>query len=154
MDPRILDRPATDGPLDPWILEPLAGLLSTRAENESLWRFTAPQLRAEFYRCLDVLGLQHLKAHLYSLRHGGASHDLLACRRSLAEVKSRGRWASDQSLKRYGKSTRMLAVTRSVPADVRRFGDHVIEHLSEVIQNQHYLGNLGVSIPRAARGDA
>ena len=45
---------------------------------------------------------------LYRLRHGGASHDVASKVRSLLEVKKRGRWISDNSLRRYQKSVVLL----------------------------------------------
>ena len=44
---------------------------------------------------------------LYRLRHGGASHDVAIELRSLAEVKKRGRWVSDSSVRRYSKAIRL-----------------------------------------------
>ena len=41
--------------------------------------------------------------HAYRLRHGGASEDLLQGRRKREEVKDRGGWSTESSLKRYGK---------------------------------------------------
>lgn len=38
---------------------------------------------------------------LYGLRHGGASHDTLNRLRSLQQVKERGRWVTDSSVRRY-----------------------------------------------------
>ncbi len=62
-----------------------------------------------------VLGLDGFGLSAYSPRHGGASHDLLTGSRSLQEVKRRGRWASDESLKRYGKETKLIEVMARVP---------------------------------------
>ena len=46
-------------------------------------------------------GLGDKFAVLYQLRHSGASWDRFKEYRTLLEVKQRGRWASDNSLKRY-----------------------------------------------------
>ena len=42
---------------------------------------------------------------LYRLRHGGASDDRASKFRSLADIKRRGRWATDAAMRRYEKAT-------------------------------------------------
>ena len=44
---------------------------------------------------------------LYQLRHGGASFELLMAVRELIEIKKRGRWKADASLRRYEKGGRV-----------------------------------------------
>eukprot|EP00973_Karenia_brevis_P042613 5898224-Karenia_brevis.AAC.1 len=44
-----------------------------------------------------------IDAHVYQLRHTGASADALAQRRTMQDIMSRGRWASVRSVKRYAK---------------------------------------------------
>jgi len=46
----------------------------------------------------------------YQARHGGPSHDMRLRRRSLLEIKMRGRWASDSSLRRYEAHARVQAL--------------------------------------------
>ena len=46
--------------------------------------------------------------HPYALRHSGPSADRLHQRRPLSEVKSRGRWRADSSVRRYQKGGRSL----------------------------------------------
>jgi len=120
--------------LDPWIVPVIAALRSLVGPEDSLWAFRPAELRAEFYRCVAQAGLQKLAPHLYSMRHGGASHDLLLQRRSLAQVKERGHWHSDASLRRYGKSTRMHAIMGQLSPAVANFGDYVVENLAAVLQ--------------------
>ena len=54
------------------------------------------------------------------LRHTGPSQDRLSNQRSLAQVKRRGRWASDSSVKRYEKSSRINARLAALPQEVLR----------------------------------
>ena len=61
----------------------------------------------------------------YTLRHGGASADRLMDRRSLAEVKRRGRWRSDASLRRYEKSTIVLRQVALMPALVVEYAQRI-----------------------------
>ena len=65
-------------------------------------------LRQIFMQGMEELGLG--VPSLYRLRHGGASSDYAMGHRPLLEIKRRGRWRADSSLRRYEKSTRAQAV--------------------------------------------
>ena len=84
-----------------------------------------------------ALGLQALSNHLSSLRHGGASDDMLRKRRSISAIKERGRWVSDSSLSRYAKATLLQKEVNKVPATVTSYGIDVearfAEHLTATI---------------------
>ncbi len=75
--------------------------------------------------CLE-LGLEVLSPCLYRLRHGGASEDLLSRQKSISDVKARGRWASDSSLRRYSKATRLLSELTEVHPDVVAYGERIM----------------------------
>jgi integrase len=84
----------------------LGELLSHRADclNSSLdkvFPFTADEYRKRFAESGAQLGVTGL--HPYQCRHGGASEDLNSKEREPLAVKARGRWATDQSVRRYGK---------------------------------------------------
>ena len=54
------------------------------------------------------------------VRHSAPSHDVFSGSRSLAQVKRRGRWAHDNSVKRYEKSGRLLLQASRLPTDIAR----------------------------------
>ena len=62
---------------------------------------TAADFRKVFQKAGERLGLNNL--HPYQTRHGGASEDLNSGERDHQGVKIRGRWHTDQSVRRYGK---------------------------------------------------
>ena len=66
---------------------------------------------------LEALQMDHMGVELYSLRHGGASDDFLTKRRTLPEIKHRGRWRADSSVRRYTKSARALKELEKMPKD-------------------------------------
>ncbi|CAK0803320.1 unnamed protein product, partial [Prorocentrum cordatum] len=80
------------------------------------------QLAQAFRTAGQQLGLEGPPG-LYQLRHGGASADLASGRRGIAEVKARGRWASDSSVTRYGKGGRIADQLAKLP---QPFLDHAI----------------------------
>ena len=73
-----------------------------------MFEFQYSELLAEFRKACRDLGFQD--PSLYRLRHGGASHDAAARLRSIVEIKRRGRWASDTSVRRYEKRTWLQSV--------------------------------------------
>lgn len=79
------------------------------------------------------LGLDHLNAFWYSLRHGEASDDLLSATRTISEVRSRGHCRTDASLQRYAKPTRSLRELVPVQPKVFEYGKVVADNLSEVM---------------------
>ena len=110
-------------PLDlgSWIHRPRAAVAQTRAGSQSLWPFRDSELREQFNAAPAFFGAQHVGAHLYSFRRGGASYDLLTRRRSAPEVKGMGRRLSDVSLRRYGKATRLQAPVGATLEDQIRY---------------------------------
>ena len=66
-----------------------------------LFRIDYKQLKKAWEEQLQAEGLQPRSMVLYQLRHSGPSHDRLHNHRPLLEVKRRGRWAADSSIRRY-----------------------------------------------------
>ena len=90
-------------------------------------------MNAKFCSAAAALNLTALKPLRYSLRHGGASNDLLDRRRTTEEFKKRCRWRTDQSLRRYGKETKALAQIHLMPPAVAEYGQKVSENLEAVL---------------------
>jgi hypothetical protein len=145
--PSDLLRPGKTGGFDeavlidqfPW-LEPFL-LLLTRGRNQTdlLWPIAEVILRAQIQQALRYLGLSHLNASRYALRHGGASHYLLIHARPLVEVQSRGHWRSNLSLARYGKPARALKELHRMPPQVVEYGKAVAENLADVFHQRRLL---------------
>ena len=84
----------------------------------------------------EALHLQALRPCLYGLRHGGASEDMLHRHRPVPEIKLRGRWAADSSLRRYMKHTKLLAELSKVPAPTLDYGRSVSRLLGAILSGQ------------------
>ena len=78
----------------------------------ALWRRAALDLQLD-----KSLGIPHP----YTLRHSGPSADRLHQRRSLDEVKARGRWRADSSVRRYQKGGRSLERLSALIVEIRRY---------------------------------
>ena len=90
-----------------------------------------------FIAAAVALGLGRLRPCLYGLRHGGASEDLLTKARTVLDVKTRGRWSSDSSLKRYGKQTRLLSELQKVPQEVLHYGEQMARLPPSIFLHSH-----------------
>ena len=130
-----------------WLIDPLRALASLRHPSESLWTFALPALRENFYRACLALRIEFLHPHLYCMRHGGASFDLLAQKRPLASIKARGRWACDASLTRYAKATQMQRLTARLPKDVTAYGEYALENLETLLLARARSGSTGLPLP-------
>ena len=122
--PTEVGRPSKTGLWDeavvvdraPYLKTALVGLKKRGTKPDSrLWSFDFGTVSGRMKEIALEMGLEGFGISAYSLRHGGASHDLLANIRSLVEVKRRGRWASDKSLRRYAKETKLIEVMARVP---------------------------------------
>lgn len=107
---------------------------------------------AEFAYSCDRCGFQGMNFIPYQCRHGGASEDFFLWERSggangrnLKEVQRRGRWESDNSVKRYEKSGLLLVVLNQLP-------DHVRRHTSQMCAQIELLvcGSASYSEPPCA----
>ena len=110
-----------------------ASLRAARADSMPLWTFTADQARVEFNDAVEFLGIPG-QPSLYVLRHSGASDDLLASRRPLSDIKARGRWVTDASLRRYAKSTRLQRTINELHDSVILFGQLVEKQIVPLVE--------------------
>ena len=113
-------------------MDPLLHALRRRPCQCSVWNFDADSLRRMFNQVVHLSGIENLKPVLYSLRHGGASHDILCRHRTIVEVKRRGRWRSDSSLNRYEKATFALAELAKMPDELIQYSLFIENNLAEL----------------------
>ena len=57
----------------------------------------------------------------YQMRHTGASTDFGTGDRSIVEIRRRGRWRSDTSVRRYEKGSQLTRVLSQLPASTQRY---------------------------------
>ncbi|CAE7218022.1 unnamed protein product, partial [Symbiodinium necroappetens] len=91
-----------DNPETSWIGPHLHQRASSmKKKTDFLYDFSMEEFRKSFGDAASKLGLGVV--HPYQLRHGGAAEDLNSRFRDHNAVKSRGRWKTDQSVRRYTK---------------------------------------------------
>ena len=119
-----------------WPVMALSGYfeaLQRRRAGQRVWTFDSLHLTSVLKRSAELALCDHLLPQLYSLRHGGASWDALEKRRDIMEIKKRGRWRSDASVRRYEKAALALRETHRLPMEAIEFGRFVDQHLSEIL---------------------
>ncbi|CAK0870750.1 unnamed protein product [Prorocentrum cordatum] len=85
-----------------------------------LWDFDYSLLLRRFGQALEAVGASCLAGTLYSLRHGGASHDRLTGSRALREAQQRGNLRAFNSSRRYDKHGRVAIEWMKIPAHQRQ----------------------------------
>ena len=112
----------------PWIGEALARLRGQKV-RERIFDFEYPRLGVAMKAAAAKVGLSELNIVPYQMRHAGPSHDRLWLLRPLNEVKARGHWASDSSVRRYEAAARLLKEEKRVSEEVLRRGEKALLNL-------------------------
>ncbi|CAK0857379.1 unnamed protein product, partial [Prorocentrum cordatum] len=117
-----------------WLAPLLAALKLSTLPDQPLRGETIAQLPKLFDSACRELSLERLRPHLYSLRHGGASGDMLSQRRSLPEIQRRGRRRSAKSLNRHTKETKLLDELAWIPPAALELGAFVEDNLMALVE--------------------
>ncbi|OLP76584.1 hypothetical protein AK812_SmicGene43464 [Symbiodinium microadriaticum] len=127
----LYDEGITLSPMLDFLTEAIAELKAARLTSLMLFPITCAQLAEQFKKAAARVGVAHLGATLYGNRHGGAS-DMRLRGVGLPEIKKRGRWAADSSLRRYEKATVTQQQHLKVPAQTRVYADFVETQLKQL----------------------
>ena len=84
-----------------------------------MFPFAHMEARSRFQAAANAINVGSLRPTLYSLRHGGASHDRATNSRSAHDVQARGLWRSSNSVMRYEKHSRLARQLHALPAPTR-----------------------------------
>lgn len=110
-------------------IEPALHWLKASAMQGRLWQMDPAEFRKTFHILAELAGTTVLKAHPYSLRHGGASHDAATRHRSIEGVKKQGRWRADSTVARYNKFARVQFEAGKLSKSTLRFASLVERRL-------------------------
>ena len=119
-------------------LTPVLYKLKARPPGSSIWDFNYVQYLEMFRTCSELSMVNYLNPHPYSIRHGGASDDALRGSRSLAQIKARGRWKSDNSVRRYEKHARVLREVERMPNAAQVYGGRIMTQIVKVLSNPDF----------------
>ncbi|CAK0825378.1 unnamed protein product, partial [Prorocentrum cordatum] len=90
-----------------WLARCLEVAVRSRGPGSSLLGLVRADFAAAFKTVLKGVGASVLRGALYSLRHGGASHDRSMGARSVAAAQQRGGWRAFRGVARYEKRGRL-----------------------------------------------
>jgi hypothetical protein len=116
----------------PWLSEILMQQVRL-CRGLRLFDFNLDQMRRHFVQIAAKVGINQWNPVLYMARHTGASLDRLENRISLEEVRRRGRWAAESSVRRYEKRALVMEVFQSLTPEqklmCRRFDRDLVPFL-------------------------
>ena len=107
---------------------------SLRNTEDLIFSFSMDQYRKEFTKAAKRLQMEGL--HPYQLRHGGAADDLCSKQRDHPGVKQRGRWATDQSVRRYTKVGKVQQLLNRLPNGALEYCQWCHRNLEKVMRGQ------------------
>jgi integrase len=124
-DTIILDLP-------PWLPKLVVLHFKSLLPLDDLFPMSPATSVALFKTGCDLLGLPRGTC-MYQMRHGGASNDLLSHARPQDDVKRRGRWSTDSSLRRYAKPAQVQRLLGSLAPEKLSYALDSWEHLEALI---------------------
>jgi hypothetical protein len=127
-DTILIDKPS-------WLPGLLRQHFAHLAPGDPLFPLEASHTVSLFKNAAIALGLP-AQVCLYQLRHGGASDDLLTKERAMADIKSRGRWKTESSLRRYAKPAQVHRLLASLPPEKLLYARSSWQHLEELMTQQ------------------
>ena len=107
-------------------------LLVLNGKDEKVYPFDATEFRKNFQKAGQLLGFKNL--HPYQSRHGGASEDLNSGERDHLAVKVRGRWHTDQSVRRYGKVGKIQKMMTDLSPERMAFCQWSLRNIERVLK--------------------
>jgi hypothetical protein len=110
----------------------LMRLKAGKQEGDRAFQFSSPQWSQLVAAAVAHLGLSR-KLVLYQLRHSGASNDFYHQRRGLVDIKRRGRWLTDKSVRRYEKAARLTEQLHSLPPSLRKAAETSVSKIPRVL---------------------
>ena len=121
---------AVDQPYLQWLGPALLRMRKGKGAEDHVFSFAVEEGSRNFKEACQALGFVAVGVeNAYQMRHGSASTDALENLRTLAEIKKRGRWQSDSSVRRYVNGGRLPEVfARLSPAQ----HDHCIDSESKI----------------------
>ena len=127
-DSLILDSEYTSGFSPLW-----RALTENRVGTDPLFRFKQEGYSKLVKEAFIAVGGAALAPVAYSCRHGGPAWDRYRKYRTVAEVKSRGRWLSERSLRRYEKHSKMAQAMSRIGRKWQRFHAECAAHLAAIL---------------------
>ncbi len=127
-DTVLIDNP-------PWLASLVAAQFGHLVPKDRLFPFEADQAAKDFK---EAASLPKLPGTLctYQLRHGGASEVILSEHRSSDEVKARGCWCTETSLRRYAKPAQVQRLLNALQPHYRAYAEMSFNNLEGLLKQK------------------
>ena len=112
----------------------LARLKKETRGTKHVFPFSIGLVEQTFSEAVKSCGLVALRCTPHCCRHGGPSADYATRHRTLSEIRRRGRWKSELSLRRYEKSGRLAKQVSKLSADQIRKAKLVAAQLHSLLE--------------------
>ena len=124
----LLDNPATER----WLGPAVHALAARRGKDRPIFAFSQDEFRKEFNKVGKALGVETLVT--YQLRHGGASEDLNSKTRDFNQVRERGRWKTDTSVRRYAKTGKLQKMLQDLDKPILEYCRRSLTAIPRILQ--------------------
>lgn len=122
-----------DSPQRQWITEGILRCLPSIKTDETFVGLPYAKFLEVFTKAAARAGLEAWQVTPHVLRHTGPSSDYLDQVRSLGDIQRRGRWASATSVRRYERSSRVVARLRLLPESTVRFLEQAHREVPDMV---------------------
>ena len=129
----MLDHPESQWLTD-LVLKQRQRRMAMLGSQAPLFSATLQQWRVHFLSAAESLGIEIRT--LYCLRHAGASDSYLSGARNLTEIKKRGHWESDRSVKWYEQGAASRAMVNTWTFRLRSHLESCHYHLKAIMMRQ------------------
>ena len=109
----------------------ILGKVKAAVKGDKLWTFSYPELVEELRVVSKLAGLPVITP--YQMRHAGPSWDALHGNRTDDQIKRRGRWKTDKSVRRYQKAGRLVKAFAVVPPAFAAYHQRCVEVVEDVV---------------------
>jgi len=107
----------------------------SRPLSALVFNVQADQFRKQWYAAVKELGLAKDEVGPpHVLRHAGAAHLSLREKVDFKDIKARGRWAVDSSVRRYCKPHILVKMMAALPAAVEQLGQAFLQDPSSALR--------------------
>ena len=105
--------------------------------GDSLVGMSSLEFNAAFKTGVVDAEIQDYEVVPYALRHSGPSGDRASGVRSLGDIKKRGRWGADSSVRRYEKSGRLLeAINNKMGSRRKLLGSQAMDRKGDLLMGR------------------
>ena len=112
----------------PWVASLLHQHLARVQPGDRIFRVSRVQVSERVAAAVERLKLDPQDKRLHRLRHTGPANDILTEKRTIEQVRRRGRWLSLRSVERYTKTAHLIADLARMPQQIVQYGREFLAH--------------------------